>query len=673
MPRQPIDRLIFKGTHNSYSIGGSNSPPVMNHPPPVQIDDFGVWSLELDFGIFRDTSGAPFAVVGHDDPGETVGEGWGLTLREFFIRIRGSRALRYRPVFFHFDPVDRFGEGLSRNEKFSIGATECADVFQGNFINLREFVDRNGRFPTIAELAGKAVLFAPNDTLSSTHADVCTSAGVVERSIATGSRVFNGGEDCPSGSCKVFRLDQYQADWTFEYGVPPNPIVVDAAADLQTSVTDLVGIVLDCDTGAFGTVPVVAEHGTFRFPFRTLDAAIRRAEGTTSNGFRDFRRAGHGWTVLLRPGAYPGRVTIDFPLTLKRDDDLRGRVIIGGPAPAPPPVRIEKIEVTQGIQIFQAGTLGQPNSAPLVANRLTMVRAYLDTSGFVPGVSGTLTVSGGVPFTTGPTAPITARPLAAIDRNNLSDTLNFLIPPDAAVGTVQLTVQAAGDFFSTHAITGVFRFHRIPPLRIQIFRIQSGPVSGEDSVGGPPSRETYLNALRNLPIVYPIGSNPGESIQFFFVPGAEAIHTLHDLTTEDGMSDLLDDLEDIQEDNFDESVKAFGLVPRTVGMARLGISRNFDNVSFGYPLLMESIAHELGHLYDLDHAPCGGPEDVDPFFVPTNGTIGEVGVDAAAGVVFPADTITDFMSYCGDEGQPYEKQWISAYHWIKLFQNLSDL
>lgn len=108
-----------------------------------------------------------------------------------------------------------------------------------------------------------------------------------------------------------------------------------------------------------------------------------------------------------------------------------------------------------------------------------------------------------------------------------------------------------------------------------------------------------------------------------------------------------------------------------VPMARFGISRPYDNVALGWSFIMESIGHELGHVYGLDHAPCGNPDDPDDDFTPSNGSIGDVGVDPAAMVAFPATT-GDLMSYCGDKGSTaYEKQWISGVPLIKQRQGTS--
>ena len=109
-------------------------------------------------------------------------------------------------------------------------------------------------------------------------------------------------------------------------------------------------------------------------------------------------------------------------------------------------------------------------------------------------------------------------------------------------------------------------------------------------------------------------------------------------------------------------------------MNRTGMARPWDNVAMGWPLIMESIAHELGHVYGLDHAPCGGPDDTDDDYVPSDGSIGDVGIDPSSGpavTAFPAST-GDIMSYCGDLGSTtYESEWISAYDWEKLLEEFT--
>jgi hypothetical protein len=64
-------------------------------------------------------------------------------------------------------------------------------------------------------------------------------------------------------------------------------------------------------------------------------------------------------------------------------------------------------------------------------------------------------------------------------------------------------------------------------------------------------------------------------------------------------------------------------------------------------------AHEWGHNWKREHAPCGGASDPDDAFPYPGGEIGVVGYDLMGGTLKPADS-HDLMGYCGDE-------WISDY------------
>jgi hypothetical protein len=75
-------------------------------------------------------------------------------------------------------------------------------------------------------------------------------------------------------------------------------------------------------------VQEVSQQGTFRFPYGSVGAAVTRASGDVGHVV-DSRRAGYGWTVLIRPGFYPESITIDIPLTLEKDERFPGTVVIG--------------------------------------------------------------------------------------------------------------------------------------------------------------------------------------------------------------------------------------------------------------------------------------------------------------------------------------------------------
>lgn len=157
------------------------------------------------------------------------------------------------------------------------------------------------QYPTIPEIVGKAVIYFPAaefpkpgfsgiGTLRGTSADDCTNRAAVEHSISTGN--LGQGPSCGSGGCRVLRLDQYQADWTFEYGVPPNPLVVDAAASPPWNVTDSIGDSWTCGNDPdlsnqdLSVGQVVHEHGTYRFPYKTIGAAVFGQKGQPRTLFR---------------------------------------------------------------------------------------------------------------------------------------------------------------------------------------------------------------------------------------------------------------------------------------------------------------------------------------------------------------------------------------------------
>jgi hypothetical protein len=74
------------------------------------------------------------------------------------------------------------------------------------------------------------------------------------------------------------------------------------------------------------------------------------------------------------------------------------------------------------------------------------------------------------------------------------------------------------------------------------------------------------------------------------------------------------------------------------------------------------IAHEIGHMLGLWHAPCHANNNIDPNFTYKDGSIGQYGLDVTDLVQFHLipNTYHDVMSYC----QP---AWVSDYTYKKLY------
>ena len=93
-----------------------------------------------------------------------------------------------------------------------------------------------------------------------------------------------------------------------------------------------------------------------------------------------------------------------------------------------------------------------------------------------------------------------------------------------------------------------------------------------------------------------------------------------------------------------------------VGYVGFPVALTWDKLPSGSSVA----AHEWGHNWGRQHAPCGGAGNPDASYPYAGGTIGVFGFDVGAGVLKPA-TSHDLMGYCNDE-------WISDYTYRAVMQ-----
>ena len=74
-------------------------------------------------------------------------------------------------------------------------------------------------------------------------------------------------------------------------------------------------------------------------------------------------------------------------------------------------------------------------------------------------------------------------------------------------------------------------------------------------------------------------------------------------------------------------------------------------------------AHELGHNWGRNHAPCGGPQGVDGSYPQADGSTGIYGLDVATETLKPP-TLSDIMGYC-------DPKWIGDYTYRAVLNYLS--
>jgi hypothetical protein len=342
MAQTSISNLSFKGTHNSFAsecgecpwycgLGCTwcdcpNSPPNMNHSPAVQVDDFGVWGLELDFSIVR-INGTPRLIVGHSGYGDQddtwANPSFGVYVRDYIADLQGTRSFAYRPLFVRFEKHSDWGD-----DEFDPAViwgplleTEIRTVFEDDEIFGPDSLGQaGGVWPAVPQLAGKIIAVADwgswgsgmvfrgsptglTSWFSSEATDQCTDASVI-------ASVVDEGYNLP-------RWDQYQADWTFGCGLaPPSPLCVEAGNGGPYQAPEPLGQPWGpCPNGDHSghvTPVIVSEQGTFSFPYNRVAEA--------------YGRALDGWTILIGSGHYPEALTMTKVLTLKASG---GTVVIG--------------------------------------------------------------------------------------------------------------------------------------------------------------------------------------------------------------------------------------------------------------------------------------------------------------------------------------------------------
>lgn len=355
-----------------------------------------------------------------------------------------------------------------------------------------------------------------------------------------------------------------------------------------------------------------------------------------------------------------------------------------------PSLRITGVEVTQGIQKFRSPD-GGDNSIPIVASKDTVVRVYVtaeNLDGFkldwltpdAVRISGELRMGAFVfPPLNGLVA--TAEPDSVTRRSRANATLNFRLPAAVAQGTKTLRVRVwsrdeldsapNGDKvrpttpFTNHSTT----WHDKVPFRVRYVRVSQ---PGVPALSDQQARDVVLRAFDLLP-------TPPLDIAPAWMP---MWHTGEDLKTRDGISNLMEHIDDqhdcttsealfFWEDSCpsDDGAVWLAVTPRTDwgGMAQghrwFNTSRNTAVV----PPSRITAAHELGHTRKLNHINVGSGFEDDEFDALPNGgairaqdAIDPSSVNMLMDGVMDFSGLYDFMSYA-------PLRWVSPENWKRLF------
>jgi hypothetical protein len=265
-----------------------------------------------------------------------------------------------------------------------------------------------------------------------------------------------------------------------------------------------------------------------------------------------------------------------------------------------PKFEITGVEVVQAVQRFDLNDPTRRNSVPLVAHKRTLARVYATPAGESrPGaaISGELSVSrpeGGRRSAGSPlNAGMTVRPAAQIDRNDLNQTLNFLLPPAQLTGSVELRakVYLASPLMRLLGPSAAFTLsldfvERKLPWKFKRLLVGNGGIP-------PPSVADFNRSLDTLAACYPAPDIDFDASAVAPLPGYESIVNDSDLHQATGWPELFSQIENIMA-NFDLD----GFVVAALLHAPPGVYAGLQ----GMPIVFVdgiTFAHELGHKYGL--------------------------------------------------------------------------
>lgn len=339
--------------------------------------------------------------------------------------------------------------------------------------------------------------------------------------------------------------------------------------------------------------------------------------------------------------------------------------VVSSNRPAPDLI-ITGVEITQAIQDTN-------NTVPLVSGRSTILRIYAVSTNTSQPVSNVrvsvmassadnLTLSQS-PLTLSSTVPLTT------SRADYASTFNFQLPSSWLSGTVDVTIRLDPDNTvsetneSNNTLTKRLVFNDVPPLQIKIVPIQYHNTKNGLTYPAP-TQDTVSDWIMRT---YPVHQVQISWHAPFSFSG--------DLTTSTDFSRLLNEVTSLKTtENAPSAQVYYGLIPTRnssstwfssgyAGMGWIG-----SRVAIGLDLsgkTSQIAAHEVGHNLGMQHTPCG-VSSYDPSYPYANASIGQYGLDVAAGKLYLPTTNRDFMSYC-------DPKWVSDYTYKYLYnrQNLT--
>ncbi len=362
---------------------------------------------------------------------------------------------------------------------------------------------------------------------------------------------------------------------------------------------------------------------------------------------------------------------------------------------------IAGVEITQGLQYYHSKDhlvepldQGADNSLPLIANKRTWVRVYLECdSGYTANVSGSVTVSHKIgengewsKFGT-LSESATCKPVVTgtksyhAIRSSLSSSLNFDLPPDWIAGELRIDIQATdGVQVLTKSVSTAAKLR-------QTLKIAGIMVEG--NLGGTKIAAPNLNGLEKTAWKAPRLLPVSDGLQFRVVTTITMTEKLDSEDAPGSWATLHDRAIKARDDDGNKPGWVYYVLipPLLVVTGKSAVTGNIravgmewgDGLTAGREMVVDegydAIVHEIGHASGLAHAPFGNapaPDPSFPLYQPYDiGSIGEYGLDVVDGTVISPLQAKDIMGYGGYTGTAADNYvlWISPFTYRKLYNN----
>ena len=319
------------------------------------------------------------------------------------------------------------------------------------------------------------------------------------------------------------------------------------------------------------------------------------------------------------------------------------------------------VYLTQAIQSWD-------DPVPLLAGEPALLRVFVtapESAATMPEVRATFYLDGAERLTTSIPASTHAIP-SQITESDLALSANAEIPAWVMAPGLEMVIEVDPEGTLDSALGVKKRIpdsgrmavdvRRVPPFHLTLIPFlwgtepDSSVVESVSAMAADPDGHESLRDLRMLPIgeLAVAARDPVITSTQNIVRRLAQVEAMRVL--EGGLGYWMG----IWQPNFSSE---FSSRPAATGVARLGGTASMSTRD------PSTIAHELGHNLSLEHAPCGSPNDVDPWFPHFGGSIGAWGYDFGSNQLVTPHAV-DVMSYCF-----HSSYWISDFFFNKALRH----